>query len=139
MLYLKISEKASRTIIMNLLSIPLAFVFGVGFFIFVNLFGKPHEITKGNSNFGLILIIGIIVVIALHEFAHGVAMQNFGAPVKYGFTWKGFIFYATSPRYAFQRNLYIFICLAPLASLSILAYCGILVLVGTSMVWLLAI
>jgi hypothetical protein len=57
-LYWKISEKASTTIIMNLLTIPLAIVFGIGFFTFANLFGKPQEITIGNSNLSLILIIG---------------------------------------------------------------------------------
>ncbi|MGB7876592.1 MAG: hypothetical protein WBL25_19595, partial [Anaerolineales bacterium] len=75
-LYWKISEKASTTIIMNLLTIPLAIVFGIGFFTFANIFGKPQEITIGNSNLSLILIIGIIgilVVIPLHELAHGFA------------------------------------------------------------------
>ena len=137
-LYWKISEKASTTIIMNLLSIPLAIVFGIGFFIFANIFGKPQGITGGILNFGLILIIGMIVVIALHEFAHGMAMKIFGAPVKYGFIWKGLMFYATSPGYAFQRNRYIVIILAPLVGLSILACVGILVLAGTSQIWLLA-
>lgn len=138
-LYWKISEKLSSTIIMNLLSIPLALFCGIGFFIFINLFGKPNEITEGNSNFGLILVIGIILVIVLHEFAHGVAMRTFGAPVKYGFIWKGFMFYATSPGYAFQRNQYLVVGLAPFISLSILACAGILILSGTWMIWLLAV
>jgi hypothetical protein len=141
-LYWKISEKVSLTIIMNLMTIPLAIVLGIGFFKFANMFGKPQEITSGISNFLLILFIGIIgtiVVIPLHEFAHGVTMKTFGAPVKYGFIWKGLMFYATSPGYAFQRNRYIVIILAPLVSLSILACFGILVLAGTSMIWLLAV
>ncbi|MGB7876593.1 MAG: DUF3267 domain-containing protein [Anaerolineales bacterium] len=49
------------------------------------------------------------------------------------------MFYATSPGYAFQRNRYIVIILAPLVSLSILACFGILILAGTSMIWLLAV
>jgi len=141
-LYWKISENAGTTIIMNLLSIPLAIVFGIGFFTFANMFGKPQEITSGISNFLSILLIGIIgliVVIPLHEFAHGVAMKTFGAPVKYGFIWKGLMFYATSPGYAFQRNRYFVIILAPLVSLSVLACFGILVLAGTSLIWLLAV
>jgi hypothetical protein len=138
-LYWKISEKSSRVIIMNLLSIPLAIVFGVGFFVFVALFGRPQESTIEILNFGLILIIGIFAVVILHELAHGIAMQAYGARAKYGFIWKGLMFYATSPRYAFQRNQYIVIILAPLVSLSILACLGILVFSGTSLVWLLAI
>jgi hypothetical protein len=87
----------------------------------------------------LILIIGIIAVIVLHELAHGIAMQAYGARAKYGFILKGLMFYATSPGYAFQRNQYIIIILAPLVSLSILACLGILVFAGTSTVWLLAV
>lgn len=137
--YWKISEKTGRVVIMNLLSIPLAIVFGIGFFVFVVLFGRPQEFTGGILNFGLILIIGIIVVVVLHELAHGIAMQSYGARAKYGFIWKGLMFYATSPGFAFPRNQYIVIILAPLVSLSILACLGILVLAGTPMIWLLAV
>jgi len=138
-LYWKISDKTSRAIIMNLLSLPLAIVFGIGFFVFVNMFGKPQEINIEILNFGLILIIGIIAIVILHELAHGIAMQAYGAQAKYGFIWKGLMFYATSPGYAFQRNQYIVIILAPLVSLSILACLGILVLAGTTVVWMLAV
>jgi hypothetical protein len=43
------------------------------------------------------------------------------------------------PGYAFQRNQYLVVILAPLVSLSILACLGILVLAGTTMVWMLAV
>ncbi|MGD8406239.1 MAG: DUF3267 domain-containing protein [Anaerolineales bacterium] len=137
--YWKISEKSGRVLIMNLLSVPLAIVFGIGFFVFVVLFGRPQGFTGEILNFGLILIFGIIVVIVLHELAHGIAMQIYGARAKYGFIWKGLMFYATSPGYAFQRDQYIVIILAPLVSLSILACIGILVSAGTPLVWLLAV
>jgi hypothetical protein len=138
-LYWKISDRVSRTIIMNLLSLPLAIIFGIGFFVFVVLFGRPQETTIEILNFGLILIIGIIAVVVLHELAHGIAMQAYGARAKYGFILKGLMFYATSPEYAFQRDQYIVIILAPLVSLSILACLGILVFAGTSLIWMLAI
>lgn len=138
-LYWKVSEKASRIVIMNLLSIPLAFVFGIGFFIFIRLFGKSPEFMFGNSKQDLILLIGIFITVVFHEIAHGFAMQFFGAQAKYGFIWKGLMFYATAPGYAFKRNQYIIVSLAPLVSLSILACCGILIQAGTSVVWLLAI
>ena len=137
-LYWKTTEKASRTVIVNLLSIPLALVFGIGFFIFVRMFGKSPKFTL-NDNELLIFIIGAIIVIALHEFVHGIAMQTFGGKAQYGFWGKGLMFYATAPGYAFKRNQYLFIILGPLVSLSILACCGIVILSGTSMVWLLAI
>jgi hypothetical protein len=137
-LYWRVTQGASRIIIMNLLSIPLFFVFGIGFLIFVRVFGKPSEIRSGDSSEPLILLLGILLVIVLHEFAHGVAMQTFDARPKYGFIWKGLMFYATAPGYAFRRNQYVVISLAPLVSLSILACCGILLQAGTSVVWLLA-
>jgi len=138
-LYWKISEKTGRIVIMNLLSVPLAFVFGIGFYFFVRIFGEPPKFIVHNSKQDLILLVGIFIIVTLHELAHGVAMQTFGAQPKYGFMWKGLMFYATSPGYAFQRNQYIIVSLAPLASLSILACCGILIFAGTSLVWLLAI
>ena len=106
--------------------------------MFVRIFGKPSEIRSVDSSEKLILLFGILLVIVLHEFAHGVAMQTFGARPKYGFIWKGLMFYATAPGYAFRRNQYIVVSLAPLVSLSILACCGILLQAGTTVVWLLA-
>lgn len=136
-LHWKITEKANHIVIMNLLPIPLAIVFGIGLFIFVRMFGRPPKIMWSGTE-TLIFIIGIIIVIALHEFVHAVAMQTFGAKPKYGFWGKGLMFYAKAPGYAFKRNQYVIILLSPLVSLSVLACCGILLQSGTSMVWLLA-
>lgn len=122
-LYWKITEKSSRLAMMNFLSIPLAFVFGAGFFIFVRLFGKSPKIALSNNEI-LIFIIGTIIVLALHEFVHGIAMQSFGAKPTYGFFLKGLMFYAKAPGYAFKRNQYITIVLGPLVILSILACMG---------------
>ena len=77
-LYWKISEKSGRLVKMNLLSILLAIIFGTGFYIFMRIFGKSSKIAW-SSNEILIFIIGIIFILALHEFVHGVAMQSFGA------------------------------------------------------------
>jgi hypothetical protein len=49
------------------------------------------------------------------------------------------MFYATEPNYAFPRNEYLVVSLAPLVSLSILACFGILIQAGTSNVWLWAV
>jgi hypothetical protein len=138
-LYWKIAEWASRIIVMNLLSIPLAIVFGYIFFMLVQMFGKPAEIISIDSTRTTILLAGILLVVVLHELAHGVAMRFFGAHPKYGVIWKGLMFYATAPGYAFPRNQYIVVSLAPLVSLSILACIGILIQAGTSNVWLWAV
>ena len=135
-LHWRIAERASRILFMNLLSIPLAFVFGIFFFLFIRVFGKPPEIMPVDSIQTVVLLIGILMVFALHEVTHGIVMRFFGAQPKYGFIWKGLMFYATAPDYAFLRNQYLVVSLAPLVSLSILACFGILIQTGTSNVWL---
>ena len=138
-LYWKVTQKTSRIVILNLLSIPLAIILGIIFIDFVYMYGNPPEITSGDSNnFGSFLI-GILLVIVLHELAHGIAMQTFGAKPKYGIIWKGLMFYASAPGYVFQRNQHLIISLAPLISLSILACLGIVIQAGTSNVWLWAV
>ncbi|MGD0707236.1 MAG: DUF3267 domain-containing protein [Anaerolineaceae bacterium] len=137
-LYWKISEKAGRIAMMNLLPIPLAVVFGISFFIFVRLFGNSPKFIWSDNEI-LIFLIGTIVVLVLHEFVHGLTMQAFGAKAKYGFWGKGLMFYAKAPGYAFKRNQYLIIILGPLVCLSILACCGIAIQSGTSIVWLFAI
>jgi hypothetical protein len=139
-LFWKATQKASRIIIMNLLSIPLAIIFGIIFIDFVYMYGNPPEIVTGDSNNFLgVLLIGILLVVVLHELAHGIAMQTFGAKPKYGIIWKGLMFYATAPGHAFQRNQHLIISLAPLMSISILACLGIVIQAGTSNVWLWAV
>lgn len=138
-LYWKIGEKASRLVLMNLLSIPLALVSGFGFFIFVQLFGRPPAFSFGDSQQATILFIGIIITLILHEIMHGLAMRIFGARAKFSFEWKKLMVIAAAPGHAFQRNQYLVFCLAPLVVLSILACCGIVIQAGTSTVWSLAI
>ena len=136
-LYWKISEEPSRLIIINLLPILLAIAFGIGFFIFIHVFGGSPRLGLSNKEI-LIFLIGIPIILALHEFAHGVIMQSFGAKPKYGFWKKGLMFYAKAPGYAFKRNQYALIVLAPLLSLSVLMCLGTVLLASNSIVWVLA-
>lgn len=138
-LYWKVTQKTSRIVILNLLSIPLAIFWGIIFIDLVYIYGNPPEITSGDSNNFGPLLIGILLVVVLHELAHGIAMQIFGAKPKYGIIWKGLMFYATAPSYAFKRNQHLIISLAPLISLSILAYLGIVIQAGSPIVWLWAV
>lgn len=138
-LYWRIAQRASRILVMNLFSIPLAFVFGIVFLILVLTFGKPPEIIASDSTQTAILLAGILLVVVIHELAHGVAMQVYGAQPKYGVIWKGLMFYATAPGYTFPRNQYLVVSLAPLVSLSIIGCVGILLQAGTSNVWLWAV
>jgi len=136
-LYWKISEEPSRLVLMNFLPILLAIVFGIGFFIFIRMFGGSPQLALSNQEI-LIFLIGIPIVLALHEFVHGIVMQSFGARPRYGFWRKGFMFYAKAPGYTFQRNQYALIVLAPLVSLSVLMCMGIFLLASNSIVWVLA-
>jgi hypothetical protein len=136
-LYWKISEEPSRLMIMNLLPVLLAILFGIGFFLFVQVFGGSPQLTLSNTRF-LIFLAGIPITFVLHEFMHGIVMQSFGARPRYGFWRQGLMFYAKAPGYAFKRNQYVFVVLAPLLSLSILMCLGIFLLASNSIVWVLA-
>ncbi|MCC6500352.1 MAG: DUF3267 domain-containing protein [Anaerolineales bacterium] len=138
-LYWKISEKKSRLIAMNLLAIPLAGIFWFGFYFIIRLSGKPPEYIIDDPKQSLLLLVGFAITIIVHELVHGLAMQFFGAQAKYGINWKGLMVYATAPGYAFQRNQYIVMALAPLVSLSALACCAILIQAGAASVWLFAV
>jgi hypothetical protein len=136
-LYWKISEEPKRLVIMNFLPILLAIVFGISFFIFIRVFGGSPQLTLSNQGI-LIFLIGIPIILALHEFVHGIIMQSFGARPRYGFWIKGLMFYAKAPGYTFQRNQYALIVLAPLVSISVLMCLGIFLLASNSIVWVLA-
>ena len=87
----------------------------------------------------IVVIMAFVLTIVLHELAHGIAMQRFGAQPRYGALWKQAMFYATAPGYAFRRNDYVQIALAPLVVLSILIILGMWYLSGTFWVIVLAI
>lgn len=136
-LYWKISEEPNRLVIMNLLPLLLAMIFGTCFFVFIQVFGGSPQLTLNNTDI-LIFLVGIPITLALHEFLHGIVMQSFGARPRYGFWRQGLMFYAKTPGYAFKRNQYALMVLAPLISLSILMGLGILFLAGNLIVWVLA-
>jgi hypothetical protein len=136
-LYWKITEKAGRIALINFLAIPLAIVFGAGYFIFIRLFGNSPK-AIWNANEIMILLAGILIVLVLHEYVHGIVMQAFGAKVKYGLWSQGLMFYAKAPGYVFTRSQYLIMVLGPLVRLSILACLGIAVLSSSPIVWVIA-
>lgn len=71
------------------------------------------------------------VTLIMHELVHGLTMTVFGARPQYGSRLKQLLFFATSPGFAFQRNAYIFVTLAPLVLLSIPLVLGTFILRGT--------
>ena len=137
----KLTGKPMRVIAINILSVFLFVIFGWIFsWLAFNLGKLPSEgeIKLGLGMIGLALA-GVLLTVVLHELTHGLAMRMFGASPKYGFIWKGLMFYATSPGYAYRRNNYIVIALAPFVCLSILVVLGMWLLQGTLWVVLLGI
>lgn len=137
----KVTGKPMRLIALNIVGVILFVIFGMIFSSLAIRLGKmPSE---GNFRLGLLemglAIAGIVLTLILHELTHGLVMQMFGAKPKYGIIWKGLMLYATSPGYAYHRNNYVVIALAPFVFISVLVILGILVLQGTAWVVLLAI
>ena len=63
----------------------------------------------------------------------GVVMQMFGAKPRYGVLGKQCISYATTPGYAYRRNDYLLVTLAPLFILSILVILGMWLAQGNTL------
>jgi len=137
----KVTGKPMRVIALNVFGVILFIIFGMIFSSLAISLGKlPSD---GNLKLGLgeisLAIAGIVVTFVLHELTHGLVMQMFGASPKYGIIWKGLMFYATSPGYAYRRNNYVVIALAPFVFISTLVVLGMWILQGTAWVALLAI
>jgi hypothetical protein len=140
-LYWKVTEKPMRVIALNIVGVILFVIFGMVFSSLAIGVGKmPSE---GNFRVGLgemgLAVAGIVVTLILHELTHGLAIQMFGASPKYGIIWKGLMLYATSPEYAYRRNNYVVIALAPFVFISALVILGMWILQGTAWVALLAV
>ncbi len=119
-LYWKLTTNTKVLIAVNILSVPLLIIACVLFFGWASLWRPLSSAITGSR--GLLTVLGIIVVLVLHELTHGLAMQRYGAKPKYGVLWTGLMFYATSPGYAFRRNDYLVVALAPLVVLSFLSF-----------------
>jgi hypothetical protein len=130
-LYWTITGNPWRVILLQILAIPLCILAVIVFFgLAFRLGGFPSSLTSGLGEISIV-IAAIVLSIVLHELVHGIAMQVFGAEPRYGVLWKQGMFYATAPGYAFRRNEYIQIALAPLLILSVLFTLGIWLLSGT--------
>ncbi len=137
-LYWKLTGNFIRLVLINLLALPLAAL--------AILFFGGLAVTFGRAGFSLgaewgdVLILGaaIVLTLALHELSHGLTMSLFGATPKYGIKWEAGALYATAPGYAFTRNQYLAVILAPLVELSLLAALGIVAFAGQPAISLLA-
>ncbi|MCY7278847.1 MAG: DUF3267 domain-containing protein [Phormidesmis sp. CAN_BIN44] len=93
-------NKPIRVIVLQILSIPLFVVFGLMFLnVAIGLGKLPPRLQIGLTGM-ILLAIGTLLTLFLHELIHGVVMQMFGAKPRYGVLWKQAMFYATTPGHA---------------------------------------
>lgn len=134
----KVTGKPGRVITLNILGIFLFIISGLIFFAFAVGIGKLQEFQFGLREIGVALL-GIVLTLGFHEITHGLTMRFYGAKPRYGILWKGMMLYATSPGYAYRRNNYVVIALAPFVFISILVILGMWLMQGTLWVALLGI
>ena len=73
------------------------------------------------------LVFCFSLLIIIHELLHGIAIKLTGAPkVNYGGYIKNFIFYAEADRHVLNRKQFRFIALAPLVSVKLITFIGII-------------
>jgi hypothetical protein len=140
-LYWRVTEKPIRVITLQILGLLFFVIFGSIFSSLAVSLGKlplEGEFRFGLSEIGSVLVV-VLLTFILHELMHGWVMQMFGARPRYGILWKQMMFYATSPGYAYRRNNYLVISLAPFVFISTLVVLGMWLLQGTMWVALLGI
>ena len=135
----RVTGKPGRVIAVQTLAVLALVIFAVIFSGLAVTLGKSP--TQGKFGLGEIgaIFAGVLLALVLHELTHGLVMQTYGAKPKYGILWKGPMLYATSPGYAYRRNDYVVIALAPFVLISALVILGMWLLQGTLWVLLLGI
>lgn len=137
-LYWRITEKPWRIATLQILSIPLMFVWGILFYWLARALGEmPLRFGFSPWTF-LILLVGTIAgVMVVHELAHGWTMRFFGGRPEYGVMWKQMLVYATTPGVPYTRKQFLLITFAPLISITTLCLVLMVILSGSSWVFIL--
>ena len=137
-LYWRLGDRPKQLLALQAISILLFFVFGMLFLNLAVFVGRlPERLAFGLAEVGA-LVICVALTLVLHELTHALAMRIFGARPAFGVLWKKAMLYCTSPGFAFSRNRYIAITLAPLIVLSAVAIAGMALFSGTLWVAILA-
>lgn len=131
----KITQNSRQLLLLNLIAIPWLAVCAGIFLLWKMIWDATRDFTMPNgmamsasvtapifkiATWTLAILAGVAVMIVLHELVHGITMRCFGAKPQYGVIWRGLMFYATAAGFAFRRNDYIKVALAPLVVLSLL-------------------
>lgn len=117
------------------LSAPLFF----GWLVFYQgVMGAPFVLETLPQTIGPLAAIGIIILmILLHELAHGLMINFWGHQTRYGIKPLKGVVYATADGALFWRNQYVAVALAPLVSLSLLVVMVSLFVSAEVALWLL--
>lgn len=135
-LYWKLTDSLARMAWIQLFGFIVFLLSGGLFLVLAFRLGKMPPAFEINTPAILVALAGMVGIIILHEIVHGLTMRLFGARPIYGVLWKGLAFYATSPGFAFRRNAYLVVALAPFVLLSLLSVLAIFLLQGTTWVML---
>lgn len=135
----RVTGKPGRVLAVQILAVLALAIFAVLFSGLAVTLGKSP--TQGKFGLGEIgaIFAGVLLALLLHELTHGLVMRMYGARPKYGILWTSLMLYATSPGYAYLRNNYVVIALAPFILISTLIVLGMWFLQGTLWVLLLGI
>jgi len=128
--YWRLTSNFSRVVILNIISVLSFVVFGWLFLEFARIFAKL-SLSVSFDLFGMaILFLSIVFTLILHEGIHAIFMKMFGSKPIFGFIFPIAI-YTTSPGFAYKRNSYLIITLAPLLVINLL-YIGLTLLFSGS-------
>ena len=119
-LYWKLSNHKKLLVALHVVGTALMALALAPFFAWANLWHPEIVSFKlGLVEMGAALV-AVVLTIVLHELTHGLAIRAYGARPRYGVMWQELMFYATADGYAFRRNAYLVIALAPLVGLSLM-------------------
>ena len=118
-LYWKLSHHKKLLVVLNVVGLALMGLSLPLFFAWAHLWQTRIESLEVRILQMVATLFAVAITIVLHELMHGLALRAYGARPKYGVMWQEMMFYATAAGYAFRRNAYIIIALAPLVGLSL--------------------
>ncbi|MCB9437416.1 MAG: DUF3267 domain-containing protein [Anaerolineales bacterium] len=106
---------------LGVLAIAAAIFFGWLYFYHRALAGFAVLYDPARIDFTMILVMVLSMIVG-HEWLHGLAIQYYGHPVRYGMKWTKLTPYATSDSALFWRNQFIGVALAPLVGIAAMAW-----------------
>ncbi len=114
--YWRLSQHTKLLVMLNVVGI-IGMVVSLALFLAWGQLWQPLTLGEVSAARMLTALIMIILTVVSHELVHGAALRYYGARPTYGVLWKEMMFYATAAGYAFPRNAYVVIALAPLLGL----------------------